>query len=87
MEYLEDIGENAILTPDLYQTDWIKVPTDSIFVACAMKAKAGNFIVTGEKHLKEFKQFCRIKIIDVKGFIEKVKRYGWSAPASVRLFY
>ncbi|MDY7030901.1 MAG: hypothetical protein SVY10_03220 [Thermodesulfobacteriota bacterium] len=46
------------------------------FLACAMKAKAGNFIISGEKHLKEFKQFHGIEIIDAKTFVERVKSKG-----------
>ena len=72
-EYLEAIKEKAIITPDLYQTSRIKKdPTDNKFLACAIEAKA-DFIVSGDKHLKEIKQFHEIRIVDAKTFVEIVR--------------
>lgn len=72
-EYLELIREKAIMTPALYQTSRIKKdPTDNKFLAAAVEGKA-DFIVSGDKHLKEIKQFQGIKIVDAKTFLERVK--------------
>jgi hypothetical protein len=73
-EYVEVIKEKAIITPDLYQTGRIKKdPTDNKLLACAMEAKA-DFIVSGDKHLKEIKQFHEIRIVDAKTFVEIVTK-------------
>lgn len=74
IEYLDTIGEKATITPGLYQTDRLqKDPTDNIFLACALEAKA-DYIVSGDKHLRNLKQFHGIRIIDVKEFVEKVRK-------------
>ena len=73
-EYIETFREKAIITPDLYQTDRItKDPTDNKFLACALEAKA-DYVVSGDKHLREIKHFHGVKIIDVKGFVERVRK-------------
>jgi hypothetical protein len=74
IEYLDIIREKATIAPGLYQTDKLKKdPTDNIFLACALEAKA-EFIISGDKHLRNLKQFQGIKIIDVKEFVEKVRK-------------
>ena len=74
VEYLETIKEKAIITPNLCQIDRIKKdPTDNKFLVSAIEAKA-DFIVSGDKHLKEIKQFQGIKIVDAKSFVEMVRR-------------
>ncbi len=74
VEYLDTIREKAIITPDIYQTDRIKKDTtDNKFLACALEAKA-DYIVSGDKHLREIKHFHGIKIIDVKAFVERVRK-------------
>lgn len=73
-EYLEDIKEGAIITPNLYQTNKIKKdPSDNKFLACAIETKA-DFIVSGDKHLKEVKHFYGIGIVDAKSFVEMIRR-------------
>ena len=67
------IFRKAIITKDLYSTDRITDdPSDNIFLACAMEAKA-DYIISGDKHLREIKHFHGIKIIDVKAFVERVR--------------
>lgn len=74
IEYIETIREKATITSGLYQTDRIKKdPTDNKFLACALESKA-DYIVSGDKHLKEIKHFHGVKIIDVKSFIERVRK-------------
>ncbi len=74
IEYLDTLREKAIITPDLYQTSRItKDPTDNKFLACALEAKA-DYIVSGDKHLREIKHFHGVRIIDVKAFVERVRK-------------
>jgi len=73
-EFIGLILEKALLTPGSYTLHRIKDdPTDDMFLACAPKGKA-DYIVSRDPHLRNLKQFQAIKIIDVKGFIEKVKK-------------
>lgn len=73
-EYIETLREKATITPDLYQTDRIKKdPTDNKFLACGLESKA-DYVVSGDKHLREIKHFHGIKLIDVKGFVERVRK-------------
>jgi putative PIN family toxin of toxin-antitoxin system len=68
------IFRKAVITKDLYKVDRIaEDPADNMFLACAMEAKA-DFIVSRDPHLRNLKQFHGTKIIDVKGFIEKVRK-------------
>ena len=48
-------------------------PSDDMFLACAMEAKA-DFIVSRDPHLRNLKQFHGIRIIDVKEFVEKIRK-------------
>jgi len=73
-EFIGLILERALLTPGSYTRHRIRDdPTDDMFLACALEGKA-DYIVSRDPHLRNLKQFQAIKIIDVKGFIEKVKK-------------
>ena len=64
----------SIITKDLYSIDRIiDDPSDNIFLACAMEAKA-DYIVSRDPHLRNLKHFHGIKIIDVKAFVERVRK-------------
>jgi putative PIN family toxin of toxin-antitoxin system len=68
------IFRKAVVTKGLYKIDRITTdPTDNMFLACAMEAKA-NFIVSRDPHLRNLKQFQGIKIIDAKEFVARVKK-------------
>jgi putative PIN family toxin of toxin-antitoxin system len=68
------IFRKAIITKDLYKVDRITDdPSDNIFLACALEAKA-DFIVSRDPHLRNLKQFHGIKIVNVKEFVEKVRK-------------
>lgn len=67
------VFRKAVITKDVYKTDRITDdPEDNKILACALEAKA-DFIVSGDKHLRNLKQFHGIKIMDAKGFVEQVK--------------
>ena len=68
------VFRKAVITKDLYTTDRITDdPSDNKFLACALEAKA-DFIVSRDPHIRNLKQFHGVKIIDVKGFMEKVRK-------------
>jgi predicted nucleic acid-binding protein len=68
------VFRKAIITKDIYHTDRInKDPTDNKFLACAMEGKA-DFIVSRDPHLRNLKEFHGIEIVDVKTFVERVKK-------------
>jgi putative PIN family toxin of toxin-antitoxin system len=68
------IFRKAIITKDLYSTDRITDdPSDNIFLACAMEAKA-DYIVSRDPHLRNLKHFHGVRIIDVSAFVEKVRK-------------
>ena len=68
------VFRKAIITKDLYATDRITDdPSDNKFLACALEAKA-DYIVSGDRHLRDLKQFHGVKITDVKAFLEKVRK-------------
>lgn len=68
------VFRKAVVTKGLYQTDRItEDPTDNMFLACALEAEA-DFIVSRDPHLRNLKQFHGIQIVDVKRFLERVKK-------------
>jgi len=68
------VFRKAIITKDLYKTDRITDdPSDNKFLACALEGKA-DYIISRDPHLRNVKQFHGIKIIDVKTFIQKIKK-------------
>jgi len=68
------VFRKAIITKDLYEVDTITDdPTDNKFLACAMEGKA-DFIVSRDPHLRNLKRFQGIEIVDVKSFVERVKK-------------
>lgn len=46
-----------------------KDPSDNIFLECALEGKA-NYIISGDKHLLQLKQYKSIKIISFREFIK-----------------
>jgi len=73
-EFIGMIMEHALLTKAQYGLRKITDdPSDDMFLACAMEAKA-DFIVSRDPHLRNLKQFHGIRIIDVKEFVEKVRK-------------
>ncbi len=73
-EFIGMIIEHALVTKSRYSLHKIKDdPDDDMFLACAMEAKA-DYIVSRDPHLRNLKQFHGIKIIDVKGFVQRVRK-------------
>jgi predicted nucleic acid-binding protein len=42
-------------------------------LACALESKA-DYVVSGDKHLRQIKHFHSVRIIDVKTFVERVRK-------------
>lgn len=47
-------------------------PKDNIVLECAVESKA-DYIVSGDQHLLKLKEFCGIKIVTAKEFLDLVK--------------
>lgn len=68
------VFRKAIITRDLYEVETItEDPTDDKFLGCALEGKA-DFIVSRDPHLRNLKRFQGIEIVDVKTFVERVKK-------------
>ena len=73
-EFIGMIMEHSELTEARYGIRKItEDPTDDMFLACAMEAKA-DIIVSRDPHLRNLKQFHGIRIVDLKIFVEKVRQ-------------
>ena len=73
-EFIGMIMEHALLTKGDYDLRKITDdPTDDMFLAAAMEAKA-DFIVSRDPHLRNLKQFHGIEIVNVKEFVEKIRK-------------
>jgi predicted nucleic acid-binding protein len=44
-----------------------------MFLSCAMEAKP-DYIISRDPHLRKLKHFHGIKIIDIKAFVERVRK-------------
>ncbi|MFC1534671.1 putative toxin-antitoxin system toxin component, PIN family [Thermodesulfobacteriota bacterium] len=67
------ILDKAMITKRLYEVNKIKDdPTDNMFLACALEGKA-DYVVSRDPHLKDFKHYQGVQIIDATTFIGKVK--------------
>jgi len=63
-----------LITRDKYSLQKGSVdPTDDMFLACAMEANA-DYIVSRDPHLRNLNHFHGIRIIDVKAFVERVRK-------------
>jgi predicted nucleic acid-binding protein len=66
--------EKALIVKGSYSTKKIADdPTDDMFLSCAMEAKP-DYIISRDPHLRKLKHFHGIKIIDIKAFVERVRK-------------
>lgn len=73
-DFVGMIMEKALITRGSYTLQKGSAdPADDMFLACAMEAKA-DYIVSRDPHLRNLKQFQGVRIIDVKAFVEKVRK-------------
>ena len=68
-EALAQIAQAAIITSGRVRLKAIESdPDDNRYLECAVKAQA-DFIISGDRHLKDLKSFQGIKIVDSATFI------------------
>jgi len=68
-KFLQLIGDQAIVVNPTKTVNVIeKDPTDDRYIECAMESQA-SFIVTGDKHLLELKEYQGIVILPPAGFL------------------
>jgi uncharacterized protein len=73
-EFIGMVMEKATITEGSYTIQKIEDdPSDDMFLGCAMEAEA-DYIVSRDPHLRNVKEFRGIEIIDVKTFVERVKK-------------
>ncbi|MDP2983537.1 MAG: putative toxin-antitoxin system toxin component, PIN family [Candidatus Latescibacter sp.] len=71
---IDQLGKIAVMTPGQYTADAIKDgPTDNIFLACAVEGEA-DFIISGDRHLTNLKEFQGITIVNPATFLSIVRR-------------
>lgn len=71
---IELLGKIAVMTPGQFTVDAIKDdPTDNIFLACAVEGGA-DFIISGDRHLTNLKEFQGITIVNPATFLAIVRR-------------
>lgn len=73
-DFIGMIMEKALITGGKYSLRKGSVdPADDMFLTCAMEAKA-DYIVSRDPHLRNLKHFRGVRIIDVKAFVERVRK-------------
>jgi len=73
-EFIGMVMEKSLIVRGSYSTKKITDdPSDNIFLACAMEAKA-DYIISRDPHLRNLKHFHGVNIIDVKAFVERVRK-------------
>ena len=73
--FLRELSAIAEITPGDLLVDAIKDdPSDNIYLACAVEGKA-DFIVSGDKHLRQLGSFRDIPILEPVRFVDLIS-YG-----------
>jgi len=63
-------SHNILFVATPHERDWIKAdPADNKFIACAISLKA-QFIISGDKHLRDLKTIGGIRIVSPSRFLE-----------------
>ncbi len=71
-EFLEIIIFNSQIVYPKKKVNIVKKdPSDNKIIECALESKA-SFVISGDRHLLEIKEYKRIKIISPKEFLSKI---------------
>jgi len=71
-EYLETVVFNSKITYPKKKLNIVKKdPSDNKIIECALEAKA-SFIISGDRHLLEIREYKGIKIISPKEFLSLI---------------
>ena len=74
--FLEKIRSAAIITGGKLKVDAItKDPSDNKYLSCALEGRA-EFIISGDRHLKDLKSYKNIAIVDPGAFLSTIKMKG-----------
>ena len=74
--FMERIWSVAIITEGKIQVAIIDDdPSDNKYLSCALEGKA-DFIISGDRHLKDFKSYKNIAIVDPGTFLAIIKQKG-----------
>jgi hypothetical protein len=72
--YVRELSDLAEMIPGDVEVNAIKDdPSDNIYLACAVEGKA-DFIVSGDRHLKDLKSFRQIPIVDPAKFLQVISK-------------
>jgi len=75
-ELITEIYEKCDLVEGTYEVKVVEDdPKDNKFLACALEGKA-NYLITGDSHLANLKNYHGIQIISAKQLLEIVRRQG-----------
>jgi uncharacterized protein len=67
--FIQELADLAEMTPGVLIVHAVKAdPSDNIYLACAVEGKA-DFVVSGDKHLKNLKTYQGIRIVDPASFL------------------
>lgn len=71
--FMIDLKKFSVITPEILLVQVVKDdPKDNKFVSCAIEGNA-DFIVSGDNHLLNLKEYQGIKILTPKEFLEHLK--------------
>jgi hypothetical protein len=67
-EWITNIAQAAIMTNDVIELEVVEEdPDDDVILACALEGNAG-YLVTGDSHLLNLKQFRGVRMVTAKQF-------------------
>lgn len=71
-KFIQELSDLAQTTPGELIIDAIKDdPSDNVYLACALEGEA-DFVVSGDKHLKNLKSYQGIRIIEPAMFLQVI---------------
>ena len=71
--FIEKMRSAAIITKGKLKIDAVKNdPSDNKYLSCALEGRA-DFIISGDRHLKDFKSYKNIAIVDPGTFLATIK--------------
>jgi len=68
---IEQSGRNVAVSPQHRSPGASKDPKDDRYIECALAANA-DYIISGDNHLLEVKEYCGVKIVTVKEYLDIV---------------
>jgi hypothetical protein len=72
-QWVVDLSRAATMAQDAIELEVVKAdPDDDVILACALEGDAG-YLVTGDNHLLELKQYRSIRIVTARQFFEHLE--------------